>query len=131
MGHGIATLKFINMGKFRFQDLQIWQEAIEMTDDLLDVADAVEEKRRYKFAEQLRGAVMSITNNISEGSGSFSKKDFSNFLNMSRRSVFEVVNILVVLQRRKFIEKDYLDQQLEQLDQLSRKITNFRKSLGS
>ena len=119
------------MARFRFQDLQIWQLGIEIIDDLLDIADVLEEKRRYKFAEQLRGAVMSITNNISEGSGSFSNRDFANFLNMSRRSVFEVVNILVVLHRRKFIDKDLLDRQMDELDELSRKITNFRKSLGT
>ncbi len=74
---------------------------------------------------------MSITNNISEGSGSFSNKDFSNFLNMSRRSTFEVVNILIILYRRKFIEQAFLVEKIDQLDILSRKITNFRKTLNS
>lgn len=114
---------------FRFQELQIWQEAIELTDELLDVADEVEELRKFKFAEQLRGAVMSISNNISEGSGSFSNKDFANFLNMSRRSTFEVVNILTIFQRRNYIDVSFYEQQTIKLDQLSRKITNFRKSL--
>lgn len=30
--------------KFRFQDLKIWQLAIEITDDLLDIADELERK---------------------------------------------------------------------------------------
>lgn len=119
------------MAQFRFQNLDIWKEAIEMTDDLLDVADRVEEARKYRFAEQLRGAVMSVSNNISEGSGSFSDKDFANFLNMSRRSIFEVVNILTVFERRKFIDKDFYQANVEKLDVLSRKITNFRKALNS
>ncbi|MEM6359532.1 MAG: four helix bundle protein [Bacteroidota bacterium] len=119
------------MATFRFQELQIWQEAIELTDALPDVADAAEEKKKFKFAEQLRGAVMSISNNISEGSGSFSNKDFAHFLNMSRRSIFEVVNILTIFHRRKYIDSTFYLEQADKLDVLSRKITNFRKALIS
>ena len=119
------------MAQFRFQNLEIWKEAIEMTDKLLDVADEVEEARKYRFAEQMRGAVMSISNNISEGSGSFSNKDFANFLNISRRSIFEVVNILTVFERRNIINKKFYELNIEKLDILSRKVTNFRKSLIS
>lgn len=117
------------MAQFRFQNLDIWKEAIEMTDDLLDVADQVDRARKYRFAEQLRGAVMSVSNNIAEGSGSFSNKDFANFLNIARRSIFEVVNILTVLERRRLINIEFYELNEEKLDILSRKITNFRKSL--
>ncbi|MEQ8361555.1 MAG: four helix bundle protein, partial [Cyclobacteriaceae bacterium] len=93
------------------------------------LADMIDTKRKYRTAEQLRGASLSISNNIAEGSGSFSNKDFAHFLNMARRSVFEVVNVLVVAYQRKFINQDQLDQFVVELDLLSRKITNFRKSL--
>ncbi len=50
--------------------------AIEVTDKLFDIADALEEKKLFRFAEQLRGAGMSMSNNIAEGSGSNSDKEF-------------------------------------------------------
>jgi len=34
--------------------------AIEITDELFDIADHLDKKRLYGFAEQLRGAGMSI-----------------------------------------------------------------------
>ena len=49
--------------KFRFQDLKIWQLAIEIADELFDVADDLERKKLYRFADQLRGAGMSMSNN--------------------------------------------------------------------
>ena len=115
--------------KFRFMDLEIWKESISLNDKMYDLAYMIDTKRKYRTAEQLRGASLSISNNIAEGSGSFSNKDFAHFLNMARRSVFEVVNVLVVSHQRKFINQDQLDQFIEELDVLSRKITNFRKSI--
>lgn len=117
------------MVKFRFQDLKIWQLAIEIADELFDIADRLEEKRLYRFAEQLRGSGMSMSNNIAEGSGSSFKKEFKQFLNTARRSTFENANILILLQRRKLISQDSLDQLLNKLDSLCRQITSFKNSL--
>lgn len=117
------------MVKFRFQDLKIWQLAIQIADELFDIADKLEHKRLYRFAEQLRGAGMSMSNNISEGSGSTSKKEFIQFLNIARRSTFENANILILLEMRKLISTEALDKILDHLDHLCRQITNFQKSL--
>src|SRR4030042_2456968 len=117
------------MDDFRFEQLDIWKEAIEISDTLFDFADKADEKRLYKFAEQLRGAAMSISNNIAEGSGSFSNKEFANFLNIARRSVFECANILSIFVRRKVILNEEKDILYSRLLILSKKITNFRKSL--
>jgi four helix bundle protein len=118
------------VAKFRFQDLKIWQLAIEIADQLFDIADVLEQKRLYKFAEQLRGAGMSMSNNIAEGSGSFSKREFRQFLNMARRSTFENANILILIERRNHISKESLDELLTKLDRLCRQITNFHGSMG-
>ena len=89
----------------------------------------LEDKKLYRFAEQLRGAIMSMPNNIAEGSGLNSDKEFANFLNVAHRSTFENANILILLQRRNIIDQATLDSLLEELDHLCRKITNFQKSL--
>ena len=117
------------MVKFRFQDLEIWQMAIEIANELFDIADDLDKKRLYRVAEQLRAAGISMSNNIAEGSGSSSKKEFNQFLNFARRSTFENANILIILQMRKLIERDTLERLLDRLDHLCRKITNFQKTL--
>ena len=117
------------MKKFRFQDLEIWQMAIDIADELFDLADLIEKRRYYRFAEQLRGAGMSMSNNIAEGSGSSSKKEFIQFLNIAKRSTFENANILIILKNRNFISVETLEKFLEKLDHLCRKITNFQKAL--
>jgi four helix bundle protein len=117
------------MNQFRFEQFEIWQMAIEVSDELFDIADELDEKRLHKFAEQLRSSSMSITNNVAEGSGSFSNREFSNFLNIAHRSTFECANILVILLRRGLIPTQKKGSLFDKLELLSRKITNFRKSL--
>jgi four helix bundle protein len=117
------------MAKFRFQDLKIWKSSIQIADELFDLAGELGHKKLYRFAEQLRGAVMSISNNIAEGSGSSSTKEFKLFLNVARRSAFENANILILLQRTNILAETALRRYLDQLDYLCRQITNFQGSL--
>ena len=117
------------MSQFRFMDLDIWKDSIALNDRLFDLADAFSDVRSFRVAEQLRASALSISNNIAEGSGSFSSKDFANYLNISRRSVFETANIVFVAFKRNLISQEKLEHTLNELDALSRKITNFRKTL--
>jgi len=112
-------------------DLEIWQDAIEVAGRLFDIADRLESRRLYRFAEQLRGSGLSMSNNIAEGSGSNSKREFSNFLNIARRSTFENANVLIVLEKRGLMTPQEVSELLEGLDHLCRKITNFQRSLNA
>jgi len=117
------------MAKFRFQDLRIWQLAIAIANELFDIADELVRKRLYRFADQLRGSGMSMSNNISEGSGSSSKKEFRRFLDIARRSTFENANIVILLEIRELISNTTLDSLLDRLDSLCRQIISFQNSL--
>jgi four helix bundle protein len=125
----IVLFLYLVMAQFKFQSLEVWQLSIALTDKLLDIADRLSVDKKYRFAEQLNGAALSISNNIAEGSGSISNKEFAHYLNIAHRSAFENANILVVLERRKYISDTELNDYLEELDKLARKLTNFRKYL--
>lgn len=102
---------------------------MKFSDLLFDIADALEKKQFIRFAEQLRSAALSISNNITEGSGSTSRCEFHQFLNIARRSVFECANMLLIFQRRGFVSYDRCLEILQRLDILARKITQFQRSL--
>ncbi|MGH7451158.1 MAG: four helix bundle protein [bacterium] len=118
------------MARFRFQGLEIWQMAIELGDKLFDIADRLEQKHLYRFAEQVRGAGMGMSNNIAEGSGCPSDKEFGRFLDIARREVFENANIAIILFRRKLIDEKEQNDFLEAFELLSKRITSFKKTLN-
>jgi four helix bundle protein len=114
---------------FRFEQLEIWQDSIKLSSELFDIAEKAEQLKKFRFAEQLNGAALSISNNIAEGAGASSNREFSRFLSYSRSSIFEVANILVVFELRKIIDKETRVNLHHQLILLSRKIHFFRKKL--
>ncbi len=114
---------------FRFEDLEIWQLARSLAVKLHLLADQLDKKRLYRYAEQLRAAGLSLTNNIAEGSGSTHTQEFKQFLNIARRSLFEDASMLMVFEGLGLFTPEDLDGLLTDCDVLSRKITNFARSL--
>ena len=115
--------------QFRFQNLEIWKNAAAISPHLFELGNDLEARKLFRFAEQLRAATLSITNNIAEGSGSTSDVDFANFLNMARRSVFEVANILLILSNHKFLDRVRVLPLLDLLEEESRMILAFLRKL--
>jgi four helix bundle protein len=117
--------------RFRFEDLEIWRNAAQISGPLFEIADRLDQQKRFRFAEQLRAATLSITNNIAEGSGSTSDIEFAQFLNISRRSVFEVANILMVLSSNGQLDGVEISGLLAGLDEQSRMTLAFLRRLRS
>jgi four helix bundle protein len=121
----------MNNTQFRFQELEIWKRAADFSSSFFQLADQLHKQRFFRFGEQLRAAVLSITNNIAEGSGSVSRIDFANFLNMARRSTFEVANILFLLNRSRYVSETDFNKMIGELEEESRMIFAFMRTLRS
>jgi len=116
---------------FRFEDLKIWQKAIDTGSNLFALSLKLDSMKYFRFAEQLRAAGLSISNNIAEGSGSYTNADFARFLKYSRQSIFECVNILIVFEKQGIISNEALTKLEIELEELSKMIFGFIKSLNN
>ncbi|EFI32836.1 S23 ribosomal protein [Desulfonatronospira thiodismutans ASO3-1] len=116
------------MAHFRFEDLEIWQLAKQLAVKFHRIADRLEQRKLFRYAEQLRAAGLSISNNIAEGCGSIHPKEFDQFLNIARRSLYEDASMVHVFFALELLENDEKEELLEECDFLSRKITNYYKS---
>lgn len=114
---------------FRFEQLDIWKEAIKISTGLFEIAERAEKARKYRFAEQLNGSTLGISNNIAEGSGSTSDKEFARYLSIARSSLFETVKLLFIYQERSLITVEERKMFYAQFLKLSKQIHNFRKAL--
>lgn len=114
---------------WRFEDLEIWSKAVDLAVKFHRIAERLDSRRLYRYAEQLRAAGLSISNNIAEASGSVHRQEFIQFLNITRRSLFENASMLLVFERLGLVESAEVDELLLDCDEESRKITNFSRKL--
>ena len=100
------------MGKnvhFNFKDLMVWQKAIEFADKVIQMTEGLNtDRKHFRLIEQIESSAASIAQNISEGKGRFSKKEFAHYLYISRGSLYETITLLNLFQRRKWILEDTL-----------------------
>lgn len=97
------------MATFNFEELIVWQKAVEFIDSILEKTSALyDSKGSYRLREQLDSGSSSIALNIAEGKGRNSDKEFLQFLYYSRGSLYETVTILILLNKRRFISDEDL-----------------------
>jgi len=97
--------------RFPFEELEIWQDAVCFADKCLGISEKIGgNTKHYRLISQLESACTSVSLNIAEGKGRYSKKEFAHFLYIARGSLFETITILEILKNRKWIpEQDLID----------------------
>ena len=80
----------------RFEDMEAWQIARELTKQIYTITKEESIRRDFGFVDQIRRAAISIMNNIAEGFERGSNKDFVKFLFIARGSAGEVRSMLYV-----------------------------------
>lgn len=88
-----------------FEDLIVWKKSKNLCILIYRNSESISD---FSFKDQLRRASLSIMNNIAEGYGRNSPKQFRYFLSISRASCCEVKSMLHLANDLKYIEtKEY------------------------
>ena len=111
---------------FAFEDLLVWQKSIDFAEVVIKTIDQFEAPRKhYRIIEQLEAASISVSSNIAEGKGRFSKKEFIHYLYIARGSLFETISLLILICRLQWIERKTLNE----LKSIGEEITKMLNSL--
>lgn len=114
---------------FRFESLEIWQLSIGYAKEVFGLCNKFPQEAQFNLGSQLRNSSLSVSNNIAEGSGSNSKKDFTNFLNIAIRSVYETISGLYFAKENKYLLIEKFKDLYRKSETLARKIRAFQKTL--
>ena len=93
----------------RFEDLKCWKAARELVKEVYTLSDTGKLAKDFDTRSQVRKAALSSMNNIAEGFGRFSRKDFVRFLDTAQSSVLEVQSMLYVLSDLDYLSNDKVD----------------------
>ena len=87
----------------RFEDLQSWQKARQLTNAIYDLTGNSKFAKDFRLRDQIQSAAGSTMHNIAEGFDAGSDAEFIRFLKMARRSASEVQSQLyLALDRRHY-----------------------------
>lgn len=114
---------------FKFEELKVWQKAIDLTAGVNSVIKKFPADERYVLSPQMQRAADSIALNIAEGSTGQSNKEFARFLGIALRSGIEVVSCLHIAQRRNIIDQQDFDRIYNALTEISKMIQSLRRKL--
>jgi len=114
---------------FPFEKLEVWQLAVDLADFVLDLLESVPPNKYVRVIGQAEAAVTSIAQNIAEGKGRQYKKEFIQFLYIAEGSLFELLTLVGVLNRRGLIGDHRVVEIREKAENLDRKLHGLIHSL--
>jgi four helix bundle protein len=115
---------------FSFEDLEVYQRALEFSVSVIEVVDKLDTPRKhYRLIEQLESSSTSVALNIAEGKGRFSKREFKQFLYISRGSLYETVAMLKILNQKNWLNESDYNILYSQAEEINRMLSGLIKSI--
>ena len=116
----------------RFEDIKAWQEARKLVKLVYEAINANERfSKDLRLVSQIQGASVSSMSNIAEGFSRKGKREFVQYLFISKSSAAEVQSHLYVAIDQEYISKETFDQLYAQAEKVSKMDSGFIKYLNS
>lgn len=118
----------MNSPKFKFEDLKVYQKALDFVDDVYAVTKKFPKEEIYGLSSQYKRASVSIPLNIAEGAGD-TDAQFNRYLQMAWDSSKECVVCSTIAKRQGFITTEEDKDARVKLSELSKMITSLQRYL--
>ncbi len=109
----------------RFEDLEVWQRAKELTNIIYKFSSGGEFTRDYGLRDQMRRAAVSVMSNIAEGFESQTQVMFIQFLGRAKGSAGEVRAQLYIAKDQGYLTEEQFNSALSLAEISSKQLTRF------
>lgn len=114
-----------------FEEFEVHKKGVVLTKQIFKILNKSSIEREFGFKDQIKRAVISITNNIAEGSEYNNNKQFIRFLKIAKGSCAEVRNMLILAKELEFCSQEEIQESLQLSVEISQNISKFIKYLDS
>jgi four helix bundle protein len=126
---GIACALSVSMARNSFRDLEVWQEAMQLVEDIYRLSARFPVEERFGLTAQLRKASVSIPSNIGEGARRKRRKSYLYFLEIALGSQGEVDVQAELTTRLGFCSAPEYKALLPRIDRIGRMLNGLISSL--
>ncbi len=113
-----------------YRDLLVWQKSMVLVKAIYQETRSFPKDEVYGLSSQMRRAAGSVPCNIAEGQGRLSKKEFKQFLALSRGSVLELETQLQIAADLGFLNVDNAQQLISKTEEVLRMLNGLMGSLA-
>ena len=114
----------------RFEDIDSWQKAGELTRIIYQHSNAGQFAKDFGLRDQIRGASVSIMSNIAEGFERGGNRELRQFLSTAKGSCGEVRSQLYVALDQNYIVTADFDEMYQMTEEISRWTSGFMRYLS-
>ena len=119
------------MAKSNFENLQVYQLAEKLADDIWNTVLHWEEFPKATIGKQIVRSVDSIGANIAEDFGRYNFQDNRRFVRIARGSLNETRHWLTRAYKRNLLTNEEVDKLKPIIEELSPKLTAYLNSIGN
>jgi len=113
-----------------FQELIIWQKAMNIAEAVYKLSKKFPKEERYGLKSQIRRSAVSIASNIAEGAGRNTNGEFKNFLGIASGSSNELMTQLMLSSRLGRVEESRVTPIIQQLKEVQKINYSFIKKFN-
>jgi four helix bundle protein len=114
-----------------FQDLLVWQRAMEMTVSVYRATRSFPDDEKFGLTSQVRRAAVSVASNIAEGRGRLTAGEFRQFLGTAQGSNCEVQTQILVAKQLKMGQPRLLNEAQSLSIEVGKMLSALIASLGA
>ena len=111
-----------------YKELIVWQKSMTLVKDIYQLTNDFPSEEKYGLISQMRRSSVSIPSNIAEGWGRLSRKNYIQFLRISRGSLFELETQLLITKELNYINDSEKIEGL--IIEISKMLNSLIKKLG-
>ena len=114
-----------------FEEFEVFQKGIQLAKLIFKLLENKSFDKEYSFKDQIKRAVISITNNIAEGSEYNNNRQLIRYLKISKGSCAEVRSMLILSRELGFCSQSEIEESYKTSIEISQNLSNFIKYLST
>ncbi len=114
-----------------FEEFDVYNKGIVLAKLVFELLNNQTFEKEFGFKDQIKRAVISITNNIAEGSEYNNNKQLIRYLKISKGSCAEVRSMLILSRELGFCSQAEIDESYKISIEISQNLSNFIKYLST
>ena len=114
-----------------FEEFEVYKKGILLAKLIFELVNNKNFEREFGFKDQIKRAVISITNNIAEGSEYNNNKQLIRYLKISKGSCAEVRSMLILSRELNLCSQTEIEESYKISIEISQNLSNFIKYLST